>query len=84
MKFVRGSMRHLYRLEGIGDEDYSEEAKKITKAENGALVGETAAYWAIIDEDVDGSQHVFFCVFTDHTLAHPLNCRGGVVARLSA
>ena len=23
-------------------------------------------------------------VFTDHTLAHPLNCRGGVVARLSA
>ena len=25
---------------------------------------------------------VFF--FTDHTLAHPLNCRGGVVARLSA
>ena len=22
--------------------------------------------------------------FTDHTLAHPLNCRGGVVARLSA
>ena len=22
-------------------------------------------------------------VFTDHTLAHPLNCRGGVVARLS-
>lgn len=58
MKFVRGSMRHLYRLEGIGDEDYSEEAKKITKAENGALVGETAAYWAIIDEDVDGNQHV--------------------------
>ena len=27
---------------------------------------------------------VFFSVFTDHTLAHPLNCRGGVVARLSA
>ena len=23
-------------------------------------------------------------VFTNHTLAHPLNCRGGVVARLSA
>ena len=23
-------------------------------------------------------------VFTDHTLAHPLNCRGGVVAHLSA
>ena len=23
-------------------------------------------------------------VFTDHTLAHPLNCRGAVVARLSA
>ena len=23
-------------------------------------------------------------VCTDHTLAHPLNCRGGVVARLSA
>jgi len=23
-------------------------------------------------------------VFTDHTLAHPLNCRAGVVARLSA
>ena len=23
-------------------------------------------------------------VFTDHTLAHPLTCRGGVVARLSA
>ena len=22
--------------------------------------------------------------FTDHTLAHPLNCRGGVVGRLSA
>ena len=27
-----------------------------------------------------GLQRVFF---TDHTLAHPLNCRGGVVARLS-
>ena len=72
MKFVRGSMRHLYRLEGIGDEDYSEEAKKITKAENGALVGETAAYWAIIDEDVDGSQHVFFlCFYGPHPSSSP-------------
>ena len=30
--------------------------------------------WALPDQSV----------FTDHTLAHPLNCRGGVVARLSA
>ena len=30
--------------------------------------------------------YVYICksVFTDHTLAHPLNFRGGVVARLSA
>ena len=30
------------------------------------------------------SSFVSESVFTDHTLAHPLNCRGGVVARLSA
>ena len=28
--------------------------------------------------------NLIWVFFTDHTLAHPLNCRGGVVARLSA
>ena len=32
----------------------------------------------------DDSPAMFFFFLTDHTLAHPLNCRGGVVARLSA
>ena len=32
----------------------------------------------------DGFKTANLECFTDHTLAHPLNCRGGVVARLSA
>ena len=51
--------------------------------------------WTLLDKGKDGlhpipqkKQHprvpCFLSVFTDHTLAHPLNCRGGVVARLSA
>ena len=34
-------------------------------------------------EPIDIKQMLCEC-FTDHTLVHPLNCRGGVVARLSA
>ena len=58
MKPVRDSMRHLFRLDGIADDDYSEVANKVTNAEKGALVGETATSWAIMDEDADDSQPV--------------------------
>ena len=34
--------------------------------------------------EASGRVDAVLSVFTDHTLAHPLNCRGGVVARLSA
>ncbi|CAK9002797.1 Malate dehydrogenase 2 [Durusdinium trenchii] len=58
MKACRGSMRYLFQLDGIGEDNYDEEAKRITDARNTTLVGEQATGWAIIDQDLPGAEPI--------------------------
>lgn len=51
MKSCKYSMKHLYELEDITEEDYSDDGKKFEKAKQATLQGETRTVWAILDQD---------------------------------
>lgn len=51
MQSNKGALKQFAKLDDLLNQDYSEEAERMRRAEQGALAGETASAWAIVDLD---------------------------------